>query len=78
MGHPALESIFNVHARMSNSLTAKGLVGLLGIFAGLCTVFVLIVSVADKWQEHAQESWPEATAIVERRSVDPYVSTRER
>lgn len=58
---------------MSNSLTAKGLVGLLGIFAGLCTVFALIVSVADKWQEHAQERWPEVTAIVERCSVDPYV-----
>jgi Protein of unknown function (DUF3592) len=73
MGHPALESIYNVHARMRNSLTAKGLVGLLGIFAGLCTVFALIVSVADKWQEHVQESWPEVTAIVERCSVDPYV-----
>ena len=73
MGHPALESIYNVHARMSNSLTAKGSVGLLGTFAGLCTVFALIVSVADKWQEHAQESWPEVTAIVERCSVDPYV-----
>jgi nicotinamide riboside transporter PnuC len=56
---------------MSNSLTAKGWVALLGIFAGLCTVFALIVSVAEKWQEPAQESWPELTAIVERCSVDP-------
>lgn len=58
---------------MSKSVSAKGLVGLLGIFAGLCTVFALIVSATDKWQEQAQERWPEVTATIERCSVDPYV-----
>jgi hypothetical protein len=57
----------------SNSLSAQGLIGLLGIFAGLCTVFALIVSMTDGWREHARESWPQATATIERCSLDPYV-----
>ena len=38
----------------------------MGFFAGLCTIFALIVTVAEGWQEHAQAQWPEATARVER------------
>ena len=34
----------------SNSLSAQGLIGLLGMFAGLCTVFALIVSMTDGWK----------------------------
>jgi len=44
----------------------QGLVGLLGLFAGLCTIFALIVTVAEGWQEHVQAQWPEATARVEK------------
>jgi hypothetical protein len=51
------------------SLTA--LIGLLGFFAGLCTIFTLIVSGIDGWREHAQANWPEATATIERCDVNP-------
>ena len=52
--------------------------GLLTLFAVLCTIFALIVSVSDATREHAQQSWPEATAIIQRCSVDPYVPFRSR
>jgi len=42
------------------------LVGLLGLFAGLCTIFALVVTAAEGWQEHAQAQWPEATAHIEK------------
>src|SRR5215813_3461778 len=58
--------------RTSKPLTAPNLIGLLGLFAGLCSVFALIVTASDAWQERAQQSWPEATAIIERQSVDSY------
>jgi hypothetical protein len=54
-------------------VSARGLIGVLGIFAGLCTVFALIVTMSDGWREHAQENWPQATATIERCSLDPYV-----
>jgi Protein of unknown function (DUF3592) len=38
----------------------------LGLFAGLCGVFALVVTVAEAWQEHAQALWPVATARVEK------------
>jgi hypothetical protein len=39
-------------------------------FLGLCTIFVLVVTAAQAWQEHAQASWPEVTARVDRCSLD--------
>jgi len=47
-------------------LTWQGFAGLLGLFAGLCTIFALIVTVAEGWQEHSQAQWPEATAHIEK------------
>jgi hypothetical protein len=44
----------------------RGIVGLLGLFAGLCTIFALVVTVAEGWQEHAQQQWPETTARVDK------------
>lgn len=32
---------------------------------GLCTVFALVVTVAQAWQEHVQARWPEVTARVD-------------
>ncbi len=61
---------------IDHPLTAQGVIGFLAIFAGLCAVFALIVSVTDGWREHVQQTWPEATATVERCSVDPYISLR--
>jgi hypothetical protein len=37
----------------------------LGLFAGLCALFALVVTVAEAWQEHARAQWPETTARVE-------------
>jgi hypothetical protein len=56
----------------SKPITTRGLIGLFGVFAGLCAVFVLIATACDAWREHAQESWPKATATIEQGSVDSY------
>lgn len=47
-----------------------GLAGFMGLFAGLCTIFVLVVTVAEAWQEHAEARWPEAMARVEQCGLD--------
>jgi hypothetical protein len=60
----------------STALTARGLIGLFGVFFGLCAVLALIVSAVDGWREHARESWPEATATIEKCSVDPLIPFR--
>ena len=39
--------------------------GFLVLFSGLCTIFALVVTAAQAWQEHAQERWPEVTAHVD-------------
>jgi Protein of unknown function (DUF3592) len=57
----------------ASSLTAQGLVALLALFAGLCTIFALIATVTDAWNEHQQQTWPEATATLERCSVDKHI-----
>ncbi len=44
----------------------------LGLFAGLCTIFVLVVTVAQGWQEHAQAQWPQATALVQSCGLEIY------
>jgi hypothetical protein len=44
----------------------RGIVAFLGLFAGLCTIFALVVTAAEAWQEHAQAQWPETTAQVDR------------
>jgi hypothetical protein len=35
------------------------------LFAGLCSIFALVVTAAEAWQEHAQQQWPHVTARVE-------------
>lgn len=49
----------------------------LGLFMGLCSVFALVVTVAQGWQEHAQGQWPKATALVQRCGVDIYTNKPE-
>jgi hypothetical protein len=34
-------------------------------FAGLCTIFVMVATAAQAWQEHAQARWPEVEARVD-------------
>jgi hypothetical protein len=48
------------------------LAGFMGLFAGLCTIFVLVVTAAEGWVEHAQAQWPTATARVQRCGLDVY------
>ena len=48
------------------------LAGFFGLFAGLGTIFALIVTVAEGWQEHIQTQWPEVMAQVQRCSLDVY------
>ena len=55
----------------------RGIVTLLGIFAGLCTVFALLVSVGEAWQQHVRQSWPETTATIKSCDVGPYVTWRK-
>jgi hypothetical protein len=43
----------------------RGWVMLAGAFLGLCTVFVLVVTVLEAWQEHVQRQWPEVTATIQ-------------
>ena len=43
----------------------RGIAALLGVFAGLCTIFALVVTVAETLQEHAEAQWPETTARVD-------------
>jgi hypothetical protein len=58
---------------MSKPLTTQGLVALLTVFTGLCTMFALIVTVSDGWREHAQESWPGVVATIEHCRVDQHI-----
>jgi hypothetical protein len=51
--------------------------GFLGLFAALCTVFVLVVTAAEAWVEHAQSQWPKATARVQRCGLDIYIHKPE-
>jgi hypothetical protein len=48
-----------------------------GLFAGLCTIFALVVTAAQAWQDHAHAQWPEATAQVQRCGLDTYTHKPE-
>lgn len=56
--------------------TLQGLIGLLGLFAGLCSIFALVVSIAEGWQEHEQSRWPQATARIQRCAVEEHQGFR--
>jgi hypothetical protein len=49
---------------------AAGLITLLGLFAGLCSLFALVATGLTAWREHVKAGWPEATATIERCSVE--------
>ncbi len=49
----------------------------LGLFAGLCSIFVLVVTVVQGWREQAQTQWLQATALVQRCGVDIYTHKPE-
>jgi Protein of unknown function (DUF3592) len=45
---------------------AWGIIVVLGFFALLCTIFALVTTAAQAWQEHREAQWPETAAQVER------------
>jgi len=48
----------------------RAFAGFMGLFFGLCTIFALVVTAAEAWQEHTEERWPEVTARVDRCGLD--------
>ena len=55
-----------------------GAVLFLGGFVGLCTLFALVVTAAQAWQERGRARWPEVTAHVERCDLTIYSHRRKR
>src|SRR6266436_4468571 len=62
--------------RTTGAMSTVGLISLLGLFAGLCTIFALVATIADAWREHVQQGWPLATATIQHCSLDPYLRKR--
>jgi Protein of unknown function (DUF3592) len=50
---------------------------LLGLTAGLCTIFASVVTAAEAWVESAQAKWPEATASIEKCGLELYTHMPE-
>jgi len=48
----------------------------MGLFAGLCTLFALVVTVGEGWQEHVHAQWPAATARIQSCGLGPVSSRR--
>lgn len=40
------------------------------VLLGLCSIFALVVTAAEAWQEHAQARWPQVTARVDNCGLD--------
>lgn len=57
-------------------MSVPALFGFLSLFAALCTIFALGVTVAEGWREHAQLSWPAASASIQHCALDTYVRVR--
>jgi len=55
----------------------RSVAAVLGLFAGLCSILALVVTLAEGWQEHAQAQWPDATARVQTCGVDLYTHDSE-
>jgi hypothetical protein len=56
-------------ARTTRQMTASGLAGLFGLFAGLCAMFAVCATLMDWHDETAQARWPVVSAAVERADV---------
>jgi uncharacterized protein DUF3592 len=52
--------------------TVAGLTGFVGVFAALCTIFVLFGTVWDWREEAAQARWPVVSALIVSGEVDPH------
>ena len=67
--------IFNKQGQGA-SMSVQALFGFLSLFAALCTIFALGVTLAEGWREHAQSSWPAASASIQHCALDTYVRVR--
>jgi hypothetical protein len=56
-------------ARSTRQTTASGVAALLGLFAGICTIFAGVVTFSDWREETALARWPVVAAVVERADV---------
>src|SRR5262245_1526720 len=56
--------------------TPAGLVGLFGLFAALCAVFGLVVTVAEGFEDAAQARWPVVAALIEHGEVAAHGTDR--
>ena len=56
-------------SRTTQQMTASGLSGLFGLFAGLCAIFAGCVTLSDWYSQTAQARWPVVSAVVERGGV---------
>ncbi|HEY2459880.1 MAG TPA: DUF3592 domain-containing protein [Candidatus Acidoferrum sp.] len=61
---------------MSQSPGLRQFVGIGAVFFGLCTIFVLAVTIIEGRREYAQKSWPAATAMIEHCEVDSRIPPR--
>ena len=64
-----LPSPRNVKTKPSHPLMRLGLAVMVP-FLGLCTLFALVVTAGQAWQEHTQSRWPRATAHIDKCSLD--------
>jgi len=58
------------------SMPVRTFFGFLSLFAALCTIFALGVTVAEGWREHAQSRWPAASVSLQHCALDTYVRVR--
>jgi hypothetical protein len=56
-------------SRTTQQMTASGFAALLGLFAGLCSIFAVFVTISDWHEEATQARWPVASAVVDRADV---------
>jgi len=55
----------------------RGVLMLLGGFAGLCSLFALVTTALGAWLEHREAQWPQATARIQKCDLRP-ISTGRR
>jgi hypothetical protein len=60
----------------SRHTTVAGAVGLFGLFAGLCAIFALVVTVFEWRAERAQAEWPVVPARIERAELEPHATSK--
>ena len=58
------------HAPPQQPMMGSGVAALLGLFAGLCAIFVGCVTLSDWYGDVTQARWPVVSAVVERVDVD--------